>query len=279
MVMIDSTIFPQHQYLRSYFPNYLTTDSIFQKMVPLGAPWPVEVGKQMDDAYFTMFSGIKAPSEFVILHPSSTNESTADSLMIANVLWSIYGDSWTKLWNAFNLKYNPLNNYSLTEDTTRNQSDDRTINKAGTYNSEFNGTVNESTEGDSTTTVDHGLTVNTTGEIDNFTFAFNSQDEPVPTAQQKETSEQKNTGTDTTTVHSTGTDDTTSKSTTDDTSSENTTDKLDIDETINRTREGLVGQNTYQELLKQEFELWNWNFYKRVFRHVDEFLTLSIYTC
>lgn len=79
--------------------------------------------------------------------------------------------------------------------------------------------------------------------------------------------------TDTGSVDSTETIGTTTSDKTDD----DTTDNLVEKEDILRTRKGNIGQNTYQELLRQEFELWKWNFYKRVFEDCDTFLTLSIY--
>lgn len=258
-----------------YFPNYLTTDSIFQKMVSLGAPWSQSIGKEMDDAYFSMYSGIKAPTQFLYLH---STEFVANSQDIASLLWSLYQEPWNHLWEALHMEYNPLNNYNLKEEVKRNQTDDRTINRTGSYDSTLNGTNDVTGESDSTTSVQHGHIINTTGEIDNYTYGFNSP-EKVPVAVQTETNEQTNSGTDTTTDHSTSSSNTTTKSTTNDTSSDDTIDNLNTDETINRIRSGIVGQNTYQELLRQEFELWKWNFYQAVFRDVDKYLTLDIVPC
>ena len=49
----------------SIFPNFLTSDSLFQKMVEMGAPWTIDIGKSMDISFFTMYSGDKLPSGFV----------------------------------------------------------------------------------------------------------------------------------------------------------------------------------------------------------------------
>lgn len=92
--------------LRAYFPNYLSDDALFTKMATLGAPWTSEIGQDMDDAYFTMYSGIKNPSEFVTLHLNPGTE-IANSLTIARIIYGIYGDNWTKLWEAFKAKYTP----------------------------------------------------------------------------------------------------------------------------------------------------------------------------
>lgn len=298
--------------LRAYFPNYLSSDAVFSKMVVLGAPWPQEVAQDMDDAYFTMWSGIKTASEFVTLH-LNPNSEVANALTIARILYGIYGDNWTRLWEANKTKYTPLDNYNIQETVARTQTDDRIINKIGDLTSTVDGTEKQTTENDATqnqtgsnssdtvsdsngtSSVQHGLTIHHEGETDDYIYAFNSE-EKVPTAVQITTSDETHGGTDTTTTsdnatstitgttkndvtdHSTGTQDTTTTSARADKTTEDTTDNLDTKEDITRNRQGNVGQNTYQELLKQEFELWRWNFYKQVFEDVDTFLCLSVYS-
>lgn len=297
--------------IRAYFPNYLSSDSLFSKMAALGAPWPQEVGQDMDDAYFTMWSGIKTASEFVTLHLNPDSD-IANSLTISRILYGIYGDNWTRLWEANKVKYVPIDNYSIQETVDRTQTDDRTINKTGDLTSTVDGSEKQTTESDATqnqtgsnssdtvsdsngtSLIQHGLTINHEGETDDFIYAFNSA-EKVPTAVQTTTSDETHGGTDTTTTtdhatsnitgtvknditdHSTGTQDRSTTSARADKNVEDTTDNLNIKEDITRNRQGNTGQNTYQELLQQEFELWKWNFYKQIFDDVDKFLCLSVY--
>ena len=70
--------------LISYFPKYLDTGAIFTQMVTLGAPWSSEVGKEMDDAYLSMYSGVKTPSKFTVLH---SVDGVASVESIAGLLW------------------------------------------------------------------------------------------------------------------------------------------------------------------------------------------------
>lgn len=363
-------------HLIEYFPNYLSTDSIFTKMSQLGAPWPQEVGQDMDDAYFTMYSGIKNPADFVLLHLNPDSD-IANSLTIARILYGINGDNWTKLWEAFRTKYSPIENYNIQETINTTNKTDRNITRSKDLTSTVDGTQNQTTESDSTSNVDgsttldttensngtsalehgenilvhgtqvvtgkndsnttsdsnstssldHGETITKEAEADEYSYGFNSVVK-VPTAVQIENGSDVHSGTDTTTStdhstsgtvsgsttsttndtseghsgtdttttqnttttkedgtsksdtvdHSTGTTDTISKTARSDNEAEDTSDSSTGSEDILRNRSGNIGQNTYQELLQQEFELWKWNFFFRVFEDVDKFLVLSVYS-
>lgn len=297
------------QHLRDYFPNFITTDSLFQKMIAQGAPWDTSTAEAMDRAYFTMYSGIKNPSEFVELN---TAGEVANSITIAAILYGIYGDNWTKLWEAFKTKYTPIENYNMQETVTSTNTTDRNINRTNdltssvdgteTQTTEQNGTQNSRGENNSSSTSDsngtsslqHGEQIDKEAEANSFTYAFNSQ-EKVPTSVQIETGKDTHSGTDTTTTndHSTaettnttksdttdsltGTVDKVTKDTRADKTVEDTTDNISGKEDIQRTRQGNIGVTSTQELLQQEFELWKWNFFVQVFEDVDKFLVLSVY--
>lgn len=233
--------------LRYYFPDYLNVNSLFTKMSTLGAPWSSDVGQDMDDAYFTMWSGIKNPSEFVRLH-LNPDEETANSLTIARILYGIYGQNWTKIWEAMQAKYNPIDNYSMKELVTTTNSNDRTVNKTNDLTSTVDTTSTQDTTKDNTSTEDttqngsenmtgstttdttsdsngtssleHGETITRSANSDSYIYAFNST-EKVPTASQVESGSDTHSGTDTTmtTDHSTVNVDGTSKS---DTTTSNT---------------------------------------------------------
>lgn len=107
----------------SYFPNFMDTDSLFAKMTEYGAPWSSDVGSMMDTAYFTMYSGIKSPSSFLRYN---SNDGVANTTLISNMLYSLYGTQWNRLWSAFISEYDPLKSYNLSEDVTRTLTDERT---------------------------------------------------------------------------------------------------------------------------------------------------------
>lgn len=243
-------------HLIDYFPNYLSTDSLFTKMAQLGAPWSQEVGQDMDDAYFTMYSGIKNPSNFVLLHLNPDSD-TANSLTCARIIYGLYGDNWTRLWESFKMKYDPIDNYNVKETVTRSGTNDRTIGK----------TTDSTGSSSDDTTTQYGQTVDTTANAKTYGYGFNS-DTTVPTGDQDEVGTEENGGQDKVISSSTST----GKNT------EDTTDNVVESEDIERVRQGNVGQNSYQELLRQEFDLWRWNFFTSVFEDVDKYLTLSVYS-
>ena len=300
------------------FPNFTTTQSIFQKMVPMGAPWTQEVGLSMDIAYFTVYSGVKTPSTFT--------EVTQDTEQIAKILWDLFGKNWEHLWKAYNSEYNPIDNYNITESIQRDQTGKRTIDRTGTLSSTVDGTTtqtysangssalkhghqvdttgssDQTTNATGSSTTAYGKTVNVVGDVNDFNHGFNSQ-EQVPTTGRDTTTDETqggtdktttqddstvntnsteksiNSGTDTTTTSDSSTTDVVSKDVRSDSTGENTTDDNTIGESITRTRSGNVGQNSYQELLNQEFELWKWNFFNQVFSDVDKILCLSVFDC
>lgn len=295
--------------LLSYFPNYTANDSLFQKMVGMGAPWDISQALSMDISYFTMWSGLAMPSQFTKLN---SVDNIADSQKIARVLWDIYGKNWQKLWDAFNKEYNPIENYNLSETVNRKQTDDRVIDRTGSLNSEVDGTIDGTTketlqhgvtsdgtvnvvdDSKGTSSLLHGEQIQKDAEADSYTYGFNTTIK-VPTGVQIETGTENHSGTDTTTTQSHETTDTTTHNKTDtdattdgtysetsnekrvDTTTQNTTDNDNLQEDTVRERSGNVGQNSYQELLRQEFELWKWNFFEQVFSDVDKFLILRVY--
>lgn len=302
----------QNNTLISYFPNYLTTEALFTKMSTLGAPWSSEVGQDMDEAYFTMYSGIKAASEFVRLHLDQ-NTNLANSLTIARIILGIHGQTWSRLWDAYTTEYLPLDDYNISETSALTKYSTRDISRNNNLTSTVDGTEHQASEQDGTqntdgettgtstttdngtTSVQHGHTIARTGEIDDYVYSFNSA-EKVPTDVKIESSTDINSGTDTTntsntsttemsgtnivgvTDHREGTLDITTKDIRSDKTVEDVLDSNEGKEDITRTKKGFTGQRSKQELLQQEFELWRWNFFTRVFEDVDRFLTLSVYS-
>ena len=316
---------PATRILRGYFPDY-RSGSIFTLMSQNhNAPWPEEVGNEMDKLYFEFYSGLKVPSDFAMMN---TQDEIADSASIASLLWTMFSVPWTRLWDAYNMEYSPIENYNIGEITDREQTDDRDITKQidytrdldetektttsddDTYDStvDYNSTQKKVTEQDTTVTVDdtqvttYGKVVKTSLDSDDFRYGFNSVNK-VPTQVQIDTGTETNSGQDTvkdnsTTVtdfdstddvtrqdktveHSTdnrtGNKDVAAKTAIADKTAETTTDDDSLKEHIDKTRKGIVGQNTYQELLQQEFDLWKWNYFKAIFDDCDSLLTLALY--
>lgn len=263
--------------LLSIFPNFTTTDSIFQKMVDMGAPWPDKIALSMDTIYFTMYSGLKTISLFTNYNISYNG--AVNSQAIAEILWNIYGESWQHLWSDLMATYNPLDNYNLSESISRDRSDDRTIGKNTDITSTVDGTETRTFDGTTSNDLLHGESISTNNTANNSTYGFNSAS-AVPTNTSTQTGTETHSGTDKTTIKDDSTTDVVTKDVQATNTAENTTDNNTITETITRTRSGNMGQNSYQELIQKDIELWKWNFFSQVFDDCDKVLCLSVWdTC
>ena len=263
--------------LISYFPQYLDTGAIFTQMVTFGAPWNSELGKEMDDAYLSMYSGLKTPSKFTVLH---SVDGVASVESIARLLWSMYGHSWKRLWDGYTIQYSPIDNYKVQETMARTQSNDRDINKTTDTNSSVNGTAKDTTDMNESVngSIQHGHVVQKTENDTKSIYGFNSQNAvPSDVASVNGTDTNSGTDTQTNTTDTTGTVDTVTSNTSVGKITDVTSDTDNETENIQRTKTGNVGQNSYQELLRQEFELWRWNFFTQVFEDCDKYLVLSVY--
>lgn len=261
----------QKKPLRSYFPNF-STGAIFSTMAD--APW-ISDGSQieMDIAYFDMWSGDKPATKFV---ERLSTDGVADVAKISLILWKMYGKSWSKLWDAYNLQYVPIDNYSILETVSRNQTNDKTKDVNGSVNSTTSSTGKSTSTDDEATTVQYGKVDTLDGKTDTYAYGFNSENQ-VPTTVSIENNTNTQSGSDTTTRNGTATDETESKASSGTVTGEKEVEKGAEDETITRNREGNVGQNSYQDLIRQELELRRWNFFRQVFSDCDRFLVLSIY--
>ena len=263
--------------LISYFPQYLDTGAIFTQMVTFGAPWNSELGKEMDDAYLSMYSGLKTPSKFTVLH---SVDGVASVESIARLLWSMYGHSWKRLWDGYTIQYSPIDNYKVQETMARTQTNDRDINKTTDTNSSVNGTAKDTTDMNESVngSIQHGHVVQKTENDTKSIYGFNSQNAvPSDVASVNGTDTNSGTDTQTNTTDTTGTVDTVTSNTSVGKITDVTSDTDNETENIQRTKTGNVGQNSYQELLRQEFELWRWNFFTQVFEDCDKYLVLSVY--
>lgn len=174
----------------------------------------------------------------------------------AKVLLTLYGVKWNKLWNLYQLEYNPLSAYKVVE--SGDNSIERTSNDLNTYgrtqsvNTDDTGSVTTQGTSESSTTV--GL------------YGFNSQTS-VPSdtsANHSSTSDTENRDLNTTSLRTDGGSD--------------TVDRESTEQSIhNVTKEGNIGYSTPQKLLREEFELWAVPFFEKVFSDIDNFITIQVF--
>lgn len=80
--------------------------------------------ENFDIEYFQNYSGDKTPSNLLVrFAEQNTNRVLTDSQVssIANILWSRYGTKWNKIIDAMMATYNPIENYSMVEETKTSQ--------------------------------------------------------------------------------------------------------------------------------------------------------------
>lgn len=186
--------------LNDVFEDWLTGDGIFTDLNEFNVPWKTgeetdaDLVKNLNMAYHGSHSGDKNISP--IVHKFLTSEDAETRTKLAGIIYTMFSDKWSKLWDAFNTEYNPIENYSMTEHEER---DDVTTR-----------------EGSDTLTMTGTDTDVLTGANENEISAFNSSDYSDNTK-----NEQNSTNTETRNMT--------------DTTTHDTTDTLDGERTLTRS--------------------------------------------
>ena len=227
--------------------NYTPTENkgIFYYLAQLqdiDLPWgELAITSQLDYYYHLNHSGGKNVSPLIdsfLYEDEIPPENLSD---IASIIYSLFGQTWERLWGVYVAEYNPINNYDMTE----SEGEARHIGYGRT-----------DTRTDNLTETDTpGVSVTESESI----YGFNSESaSPSNTKQTTQTGHN--------TIANTGT-------------QANVASGAD-DITVNRTltRSGNIGVTTSQQMIQSEIELWQWNFFKNViFPNIDGVLTISIY--
>lgn len=262
-----------------YFPALDTDGAIFTVMTSLSLPIPWKDytdGKDMDFAYMYHRSGMKQPSDFFMM---MLNNDVVNTSRMGNILFTIFGKGWTRLWEDYIAEYKPFDNYNYEEVVHTVRDDNLTI--GGTVTHEGTGSTTQKTDTtdtrDLTDTTDYGRTTHAKNTQNQNRHGFNSIDaQPTIGASGEQDSTEGGqdvksyTGTDT--VGMTGEGSSTMNNT--ETKQETHGNKDDDTTTISRT--GMSGKS-YQDILQSEFALWRWNYFDRIFEDVDKYITLAVF--
>ena len=218
--------------------------------------------------------------------------TTEQRTAIAGMIFQIFNRKWTKLWSLYSLSYSPINNYYMDEAETVDRDITRSGSDTGTVSTANSGTVSDSgTNTGTVTTVTDNDTTNTgtqsnsgSSDTENGIFGFNSS-----IAVGSDTTENTNSNTRTDNLASTEDETVTETRNLADSNTRtlNTTDletrnlsnsgteSDDVSRELHRS--GSTGIYSPQQLINDEIELWQWNFYKQVFEDIDSILCLDIY--
>ena len=237
------------------FPSIEVADGIF-RYLPSLQPWSdwVIVGYMLDRFYFWERSGDKPISPFLARHLNSDGELTqAKMQIIADMIAARFYPIWTKLFATYDLDYNPIYNFSLTKSITETHND----TDAGTH-------TKGTTEARTLNTSDARTIARDVGEMADRSAYNSSTYSPVDkvTTDEDTTDTLLRTGTDTM-VHSGS-------------NTDNVTNNGGY--TISETRGGFNGNYMYQAAIRADRELWQVDYFEKVFSDVDTLLTLPIYT-
>lgn len=250
---------PTNPILREAFPNWATGKGIFDLMVdpPWGTSPPANV---LNISYFGNHSGAKFCSPLVQYLLSDSTLSDQSRQTLVSVIEAKYKVNWTKLWATMVAEYSPITNYDMTEDVTRdlNTTDDETNTKT------LGSTVERTNTRNLVDSTEHGKT---TSEIDSVQGFNSTEFKPADKSEIDEggTTSEKHTGTD-------------NVSTTQNDSEQGGKNVKGTEkETITTHRVGNIGVTTNQQLIREERELWVWNYFESVFRDIDKELTLFVY--
>ena len=253
--------------LTDAFPDWIEGIGIFDLLT--SPPWGTEISPVLLDVdYFGNHSGQKKCSPLVYKLLDEDHEITvAGRQALANIIKLKYYPIWEKLYATYNLSVtrDPFANVDITERMERKLDGSDVTDGEATKN--LSGTANSD--------LTHGEVVTGGGSetrtTDNSRHGFNS-DEAVPT----DSSVSVLTRNSPTETHS-GTDSTDSEYNQGEINTEEKTVSIDREEEITKTRKGIDGGKTSQELIAAERELWIEDFFSRVYRDLDSVLATLVY--
>lgn len=282
--------------LNEVFTDYIN-NGIFTFLNTLDVPWKEEnIFQQLNLQYHGNISGKKETSPLVDSLIVENNLTENSKTMLAMSIFSIYSNKWSKLYRILSLKYEPIENYNMTEientTSTNENTDTITTNTTNSNDiTETNTGTNTANDSENTTgknTITDSRTVDENNNVinNNSLYGFNS-------ASGVNSDSQNATETRNLTDSNTHNDDL--KGTRTNEHSENintskvTAQKNDVkdvkdgthtengsqDRTL--TRHGNIGVTTSQQMLNSEIELWQWNFFSGVFKDIDKILTIQTY--
>ena len=251
--------------LKEAFPSWYLGEGIFEKIYEqMEVPWDSILvdSNTLDLEYFGNYSGSRlcAPLVKFLLNSEGHLTDTGREIL-AKIIATKYAIPWKHLWDTYEIEYNPIHNYNMTEERElfRDGTEEEDNGATGTVTS--TGALNYG----KTETTYHGMNTDTLTSK----YGFNSQaDDPKPS----DVVDYNESGT--TRVSDTGSDVTNQNITQSNTEDKSKTSSLDEGETIHRM--GNIGVTTTPRMIEDERSVWEWNFFDKIFRDINKVLTLPI---
>ena len=218
----------------------------------------------LDFTYHDVHSAERLPSPVVERYAkmNETEKLTVEQIeLLVGIIDGMFSKNWNRLWAINVVEYNPIENYSMTEE------DEPDITK--THSGSTTHSVSDDFKQNEKVTLESDVLVSGNTESDGYTYGFNNAT-PVPSDAGDSETNQRTTADP---EHNITEKETTQVGTTED--ADDYTDTETGTRTITRT--GNIGVITSQQMAQSEIELWKWKFYESIMRDVDSLLTLSIY--
>lgn len=260
--------------IKDLFPSY---EGLFTKF-----NFDFGVSKSLLDVLFIGNYGYKNPSPFIeAIHDEDEEQMTSQELLTtASAIYALYSNKWERLKDIQGEEYDPIHNYldEWHDESAGQEANSKTLSSTRTD------TLN-TTETTNSTRTDNLLSTKTINESESTTdsqadsiHGFNST-MAVPTDNSSGSGSKTNTGTDT--EANTGTQGLSQTVADTGTNTRGLSENESFAGSDTRARSGShsgnIGNITTQKMIKEEIELWRWNFIRQVLDDVAEFCTLPIY--
>ena len=212
----------------------------------------------LDFEYINNYSGRKIISPAVANSLGTDGKiTTAGFTKLCDVAYMMYAKKWARNWAILTMEYNPIENYSMVEDSKLTRDNKQTHSgsdtnlKTGSEADAHTGTIGDSA----------------TSSEENEVSAFNS-------SSYQDASKTTGSGGNTRTFQNT---DTTTYNNLSEALTHGHTIDNDDDERNHLTRSGNIGVTTTQQMAESDLQLWKWNFFYEVFSDIDNVFTISTY--
>ena len=165
----------QRKKLNDVFDDWASGGGIFSILQTFTAlPWAEEdIASELDIMYHGSRSGDKFVSPLINKIMDGDILTTTEKTLIATSIMAVYSGNWAKEYATRSFEYNPIENYSMTETMTN----DETVTEYGHVNT-------RDIDTDHTKSGTETITPNL--ETDNSVYGFNSSS-PVPSGESTQT--------------------------------------------------------------------------------------------
>jgi len=233
---------------------------------------------QLDILYYANY-GEKNPAP-IVTKTVSLVPTQLEVTNLAKMVESLYSVKWGRLKSLSKLEYDPIHNYKdeLTE-TVTDTGANNVIEDLSSENIKTGSANKDDTRTDNLSNASENVVSSTLNSgTDDSIYGFNST---VANNSDSTDTIETTAGTSSNTETKTGTQKMLGIITEDSTDTK-TGDNIITTTTNNNkirtsTHQGNIGNLTTQQLMKQEIELWKWNFIQTVLTDINDFLTIPIY--